>query len=129
MNIRVFPSLKLQGMAVSIMIKLWAGRYGLRISSGREIFSCPKLPDRLFGGMVTGFPFLWCSGRCLRLYTYLFLLRRLRMCGDIPPIPLHSFKARTRTALPFTYLRVFCRFLGTCNKIPSYFAHHIYQIP
>jgi hypothetical protein len=55
----IFPSLKLHGLAVSIMGKLWAGRSGVRISTGARdfFFSCPKRPDRLFGGMGTGFSF------------------------------------------------------------------------
>jgi hypothetical protein len=72
---KIFPSLKLQGLAVSIMTKLWAGRYGFESHQGREIFfflSKTSRPAFRRNGYWVLFPWGY-SGRCLRLYTYLHL--------------------------------------------------------
>ena len=125
----IFPSPKLR-LTVSIMTKLWAGWFGVRISSGRQIFSCPNYPDRLFGGKGIGFSFLGYGGRCLRLYNYLLLMRRLRESADIPPFPLHFFMARTRTVLIFTCFVEFCIYLQQNYRVmlSNIFTRYLNQV-
>jgi hypothetical protein len=83
------------GWTVRSSNSLWAGRYGVRISSETRDYFLPRPNFRRNEYRLVG----RYSGWCVRLYTYLLLVRRLRMSADIPPLPLHSFKVRTRTVL------------------------------
>jgi len=115
---------------ISEVTSFGLGGTGFESHQERVIFFLSKTSRPAFrrNGYWVLFPWGY-SGRCLGLYTYLLLVRKLIMSGAIPPLPLHSLMARTRAALSFTCLRVFWRDIGTCNKLRSYFEHHIYQTP
>jgi hypothetical protein len=49
------------------------------------------------------------------------------MSGDITPLPLHSFKARTRTAISFTFLEA----LATNDRVilSAIFTRYLKHVP
>jgi hypothetical protein len=69
-------------------------------------FSSAKYPDRIRGPSSVLFngnrySFLGLSARGVKLTTFLHLVPRLRMSGEISLVPQYAFMALTETYLPF----------------------------
>jgi hypothetical protein len=95
------PGQESRDSSVGILTRLRAGRSGVRIPVGGEIFTFPKCPYWLWGPPSLIFngcrEFLSLGKEAISCSW----TPRVRMCGGIPLLPLYTFLAWTETTLAF----------------------------
>jgi len=94
-------------------------------------FSFPERPDwlrdppsLLFSGYRDFFP-RGSSGRGVKLSIHLKLVPKLRICGAIALLSLHSFMAQTGTSLPLSSQSFFDCYSDELTELAGFYVHLI----